>query len=192
VIRRLGSSDVAAFREIRLEALRACPEAFGSSFEEEQRLTAADFARRAAPESPDAVFGAFLEEDALPVGIAGFRVPQNAKERHKSMLWGMYVRPAGRGRGIATTLLRCVIEHARNTPGVEVLQLTVTADNAAARALYDRAGFVPYGLERRALRLAPGDYRDEELRSLDLAGRADHVSVSGVQPPPPGTPRASP
>jgi ribosomal protein S18 acetylase RimI-like enzyme len=80
----------------------------------------------------------------------------------------MYVRPASRGRGIAMALLQGAIEHARNTPGVEVLQLTVTADNAAARALYDRAGFVPYGLERRALRLAPDDYRDEELRSLDI------------------------
>jgi RimJ/RimL family protein N-acetyltransferase len=65
--------------------------------------------------------------------------------------------------------LRSVIEYARNTPGVEIIQLTVTAGNAAACALYDRAGFVLYGLERRALRVGPGDYRDEELRSLDLA-----------------------
>ena len=154
---------------LRLSALRVCPQAFSSSFEEEQHLTEADFARRVAPEPPDAVFGAFGDDDAGLVGIAGFRVHKNAKERHKSILWGMYVRPAGRGRGVATALLRGVTEHARKTPGVEVLQLTVTADNAAARALYDRAGFVPYGLERRALRLAPGDYRDEELRSLDLS-----------------------
>jgi RimJ/RimL family protein N-acetyltransferase len=169
VIRRLGSADVAAFREIRLEALRSCPGAFGSSFEEEQRLTEDDFVRRVAPEPPDAVFGAFLDNDAALVGIAGFRVQKNAKERHKGVLWGMYVRPQARGRGIATELLRRVMEHARNTPGVEVIQLAVTTDNTAARALYDRAGFVAYGIECRALRLARGNYRDEELRSLELA-----------------------
>lgn len=168
MIRRLGSADAAAFRETRLEALRSCPGAFGSSFEEEQRLTAADFARRVAPEPPDAVFAAFLGDEAALVGIAGFRVQKNAKERHKSVLWGMYVRPFGRRRGIAMALLRHVMEHARDTAGVEVIQLTVTADNIAARALYDRAGFMPYGLERRALRLGPGDYRDEELRLFDL------------------------
>jgi RimJ/RimL family protein N-acetyltransferase len=176
VIRRLDSSDVAAFREIRLEALRVCPEAFSSSFEEEQHRTTADFAGRVAPEPPDAVFGAFLDDDAALVGIAGFRVYKNVKERHKSMLWGMYVRPVARGRGVGTALVRRVIEHARNTPGVEILQLGVTADNAAACALYDRADFRPYGVERQALRLAPGDYRDEELRSLDLA-KASITSV---------------
>jgi RimJ/RimL family protein N-acetyltransferase len=169
MIRRLGTADAVAFREIRLEALRSCPEAFGSSFEEELRLTPADFALRVAPEPPDGVFGAFADDNAELVGIAGFRVHKNAKGRHKSMLWGVYVRPPARGRGIATALLRRVIEHASNTSGVELLQLTVTVGNAAARALYDRAGFVPYGIERRALKLGPGDYRDEELWALDLA-----------------------
>jgi RimJ/RimL family protein N-acetyltransferase len=167
VIRILGAADAAAFREIRLEALRLNPEAFGSSVEEEQTRTAAAFTLRVAPDPPDAVFGAFLDDTNL-VGIAGFRVEKNLKGRHKSLLWGMYVRPAARGQGVATSLLRGVIEHARGVPGVELIQLAVTTDNAAARALYDRAGFVPYGFERRALRLAPGDYRDEELRWLDL------------------------
>jgi ribosomal protein S18 acetylase RimI-like enzyme len=168
MIRRLGINDTAVFREIRLEALRTCPQAFGSSFEEEQRLTAADFSRRVAPEPPDAIFGAFLD-DASPVGIAGFVVGKHIKERHKGTLFSMYVRPAARGRGVGMALLRSVIEHARNVSGVEILQLTVTVGNEAACALYDRAGFVPYGIEPRALRLAPGDYLDEELRSLDLA-----------------------
>ena len=170
MIGRLDGTDASAFRALRLEALRLCPAAFGSSFEEEQHLTLADFTRRVAPEPPDAVFGAF-GDDATLVGMAGFRVHKNVKERHKSTLWGMYVQPAAQGRGIAAALVRAIIEHARDLAGVEVLLLTVTADNAAARALYDRAGFVPYGIERRALRLAPGDYRDEELRALELAAR---------------------
>jgi RimJ/RimL family protein N-acetyltransferase len=167
VIRPLGSTDAAAFREIRLEALRLCPEAFSSSFEEEQLLTAAEFARRVAPELPDVVFGSFLDNGTL-VGIAGFQVHKKAKERYKSTLWGMYVRPSARGSGVGTAMLRSVIEHARGVPGLECILLTVTANNAAARALYDRVGFVPYGIEPRALRLAPADYRDEELRRLDL------------------------
>jgi RimJ/RimL family protein N-acetyltransferase len=51
---------------------------------------------------------------------------------------------------------------------LEQLQLSVTLENAAAMAVYAGLGFRPYGLERRALRLGPGQYRDEALLALDL------------------------
>ena len=170
MIRTLHRSDAAAFRALRLEALRRCPAAFGASFETEQRLTDDEFARRIPEQPPDAVFGAFLDSDAGSVlsGMIGFRVHPNPKERHKGMVWGMYVRPDARRRGIAATLLRRVVDHANGVSGLEIVQLSVVSDQAPARALYDRAGFVAYGIERRALRLGPGDYRDEELRALHL------------------------
>jgi ribosomal protein S18 acetylase RimI-like enzyme len=169
VIRLVRRDDLDAFRALRLEALRLCPAAFGASFEAEQRMTDTEFAQRIPDTPPDAVFGAFADDGTL-FGMLGFRAFPNPKERHKAMLWGIYVRPDARGRGTAAALLRRAIEHATRVARVETVLLTVTTDMIHARALYDRTGFVPYGLERRALRLGPDDYRDEELRALDLRG----------------------
>lgn len=169
-IRVLRRNDAAICRVLRLEGLRLHPEAFGTSFEEEESRSEAEFAARIPESPPDVLFGAFLNADpeAPLVGMAGLRVQSRLKERHKATLYGMYVNAAARGRGVARGLIDRIIAHARDTPGIEIIQLVVTTENAAARALYDSAGFVVYGIERRSLRIAPGCDLDDELRALDL------------------------
>jgi ribosomal protein S18 acetylase RimI-like enzyme len=110
------------------------------------------------------LFGAF-HDDALS-GSAGVHVYPRLKQRHKAQLWGVYVDPSLRGRGVGAALVRAAIAHARTR--VAVLQLSVQFDNSAARALYRKLGFVPYGVERRALRHDGKDY-DDELMAMDLA-----------------------
>ena len=53
----------------------------------------------------------------------------------------MYVLPELRGRGIGTALLRAAEDEAR-TRGATRLTLTVGVDNAGARQLYERHGYV--------------------------------------------------
>jgi ribosomal protein S18 acetylase RimI-like enzyme len=167
-VRILGPADAAAFRAIRLEALRLHPEAFGASLEEEAARDSAAFAARLAPAPPGAVFGAFGgDAGAALLGTAGLHVDRALKSRHKGLVWGVHVRPEARGRGLGAALLAAVVAHAREA-GLERLHLAVGTENAPARALYDAAGFVPWGLERRALRLGPGRHVDEEHRVLDL------------------------
>ena len=50
------------------------------------------------------------------------------------------------------------------------VQLSVTANNAAARQLYASLGFEEYGLEREAL-CVNGELYDEVLMALALPGR---------------------
>src|SRR5262245_44237767 len=92
-IRRLMPADARLFREIRLEALRQVPEAFGSTFEQECSQSLAQFEEVLAKAD---VFGAFRETDLL--GMAGYRTQAGAKREHKGYLWGMYVRPTEIGR----------------------------------------------------------------------------------------------
>ena len=80
------------------------------------------------------------------------------KRAHKGHLWGMYVRPAARGTGLARQLVEAVLEYARER--VELVQLSVIAGNVAAQRLYGALGFVAYGLEERALKV-DGRYFDE-------------------------------
>jgi RimJ/RimL family protein N-acetyltransferase len=169
-IRRLTPSEGAAYREIRLEALRLNPEAFGSTFEAESARPLAHFSERVAG-CP--VFGAF--RDAEIVGMAGFLGREGAKDAHKGYLWGMYVRAGARNAGVGRKLAEAVIEHARRH--VEVPQLDVVCENEAARRLYASLGFVEYGIERKALKHA-GRYYDEVLMSKDLASDATDLQAN--------------
>jgi len=54
--------------------------------------------------------------------------------------------------------------------GIRQVQLSVTANNTAATALYASLGFVEYGREREAL-CVNGALYDETLMALALAGK---------------------
>lgn len=165
-IRRLVPPDAAGFRALRLEALLRHPEAFGDSHAEAIARAPAESEALIAQPPPAAILGALEAGEAL-LGMAGLAVSRHAKQRHKGLVWGVYVTPAARGRGLGRGLLGAVVQAGREA-GLEQLQLSVTAENAAAMAVYAGLGFRPYGLERRALRLGPAQYRDEALLALDL------------------------
>jgi ribosomal protein S18 acetylase RimI-like enzyme len=168
-VRRLAPAEGAAYREIRLEALRLNPEAFGSTFEAESVRPLEHFSGRVG-QCP--VFGAF--RGAEIVGMAGFLGREGAKDAHKGYLWGMYVRADARNAGVGRRLAEAVINHARQH--VEVLQLDVVSENDAARRLYARLGFVEYGIERKALKQG-GRYFDEVLMAKDLTGDATDLKA---------------
>jgi RimJ/RimL family protein N-acetyltransferase len=180
-IRRLTPADAALYRSTRLAGLNSNPEVFGSTFEAEFGKPLAWFFDRL---SNSQIFGAFRGSELL--GIAGFAVREGEKESHKGLLWGMYVRPAARGTGIAQRLVEAVIDFAR--PRVELIQLSVVMGNEAARRLYARLGFVEYGIERNSMK-HNGRYYDEILMAKDLttdaavAARANgsEFAASGVK-----------
>lgn len=171
LIRRLVSRDTAAFRALRLEALLRHPEAFGDSHAEAAARAPSTFESLITQAPPAAILGAFdggVGPDAEVLrGMVGLAVPGHAKQHHKGLIWGVYVEPAARGRGIGLALLSATLQAAR-TNGLERLNLSVAADSAAAMAVYAAMGFRPYGRERQALRLGPGHYQDEVLLALDL------------------------
>lgn len=164
-IRPLRTDDAAQWRTIRLEALKAHPIAFQSSHEEAATKDIAFFAARIPPANSESVlFGAFIGGNL--VGTCGFQVLTGPKQRHKAQVWGMYVTPAARRHGTGAALVQAAIDHARTR--VAIVSLVVSMENAPARTLYRRMGFVPYGVEKRALRHEGVDH-DDELMALDLA-----------------------
>jgi RimJ/RimL family protein N-acetyltransferase len=168
-IRRLTEADTPIYWPLRLRALREEPEAFGGSYEEQHDLPLEVPAARlrAAEQAPDnAIFGAFDESGQL-VGTIGLQREQGAKNRHKAVLWGVYVVPEARGQELGSALLQTALDFGRQIKGVEQVLLAVASKNAAARALYLAAGFEPWGLEPLALKL-DDHYIDEEHMILFL------------------------
>ncbi|RXT37981.1 GNAT family N-acetyltransferase [Bradyrhizobium betae] len=155
MIRLLTPADAALYRAIRLEALAAHPEAFGSTLEREQEKPLAWFEERLTMSD---VFGAFIADEL--VGTAGFYREDGAKTAHKGVLWGMFVRPEARKSGTGRLLVNAVAAHAAER--VEQLQLVVVSENVPALRLYAAAGFIEYGRGVKALKFA-GRYYDETL-----------------------------
>jgi ribosomal protein S18 acetylase RimI-like enzyme len=163
-VRVLTRADAAAFRELRLRALKEHADAFTSSYEEEvhkplvateERLTARD----------NTFWGAFV--DGQLQGMVGLTREPRAKNRHKGDVVAMYVAPESARRGLGRQLLQAVIDHARNTTGLEQLVLTVTRNNHPAFELYRTTGFMTFGVEPRAIKVA-GEYFDKEHMILFL------------------------
>ncbi|MBD8891053.1 GNAT family N-acetyltransferase [Roseibium litorale] len=138
IIKRLEASDVDAFRRIRLEALRAEPANFASTYEDWAALSEDAWMQRL--DNP--VFAAFLDRE--PVGLMGLFPESLAKMAHRASIMMVYVRKNLRGTGLARELLAAVTDHARNC-GILQLELVVSAENPAAMRFYQREGFVEYG-----------------------------------------------
>lgn len=154
-------ADWLAFQALRLSALQTHPEAFGSSYEEESIMSINGFKEGY---KKCAIFGAFIA-DSL-VGCAGFFIQSPIKMRHRGVLFSMYVEPAFRNQGIANSLVKAVVEHAKKT----VLQLhtTVVTTNKSALRLYEKNGFVIYGTEPNSLKINDYFY-DEHLMVLTFS-----------------------
>ncbi len=169
IIRRLGASEVEDYRTIRLSALRTAPDSFGSVYEVEVARSPAELAERIAA---SVVLGAYLH--GRIVGMIALKVETAQKVAHKGFVWGFFVEPAAQNRGVGASLMSALIEVARGA--VEQVTLMVIKGNEPALALYERFGFVAYGLEPKALKTEAG-YFDEVLM-VKFLGDAD--SYTGV------------
>jgi RimJ/RimL family protein N-acetyltransferase len=147
MIRSLGAADLDAYAVLRRLALEEAPLSFSASPGDDVSLDALRGSMERAPYWM--LFGAFDESLA---GIAGLIRDRHRKSAHRMHLWGMYVAPSHRGRGLGSALLEACIGHARSVDGVDVLHLGVTSAADAAKRLYERAGFRVWGTQRDALR----------------------------------------
>lgn len=144
---RVEPADWAGHRDLRLEALRTTPEAFGSRYEVEVRNDEAEWRARIGR---IAFWQARIE--GAPAGMAGLWEDSTSAEpptatgasataTGTAYLIAMYVRPQARGLGIGVRLVRAIVSEAARR-GHRRLLLQVASTNTAARALYAGLGFV--------------------------------------------------
>lgn len=104
--------------------------------------------------------------DGRLVGIGWWRRYERPTHRPHADLEKVGVATGLQGRGIGAALTAALVDDARSA-GIEVLTLDLRGDNATARGVYDRLGFVEYG--RLPGFVAVGERRwDKVLMLLDL------------------------
>jgi ribosomal protein S18 acetylase RimI-like enzyme len=139
VVRQAVPGDEGTLRDVRLQALRDAPEAFGSTLERELARTDADWRRWM---TPGATFICFEAGTARGL-VAGARREDDASA---VQLMAMWVDPALRGSGAADTLVTALIAWAA-AEGAREVRLCVVKDNHRARRVYERLGFQLFGDE---------------------------------------------
>jgi len=143
-VRALAEDDWDTYRQMRLGALKASPEAFVSRYDEEQAYDE-DFWRlrmrrstRLLAEREGGPVGVASLGDALPIDDdSDLQVTQRVAE-----LFGMWVEPQSRGTGVAWRLVDAAAAEARRQNRSH-LMLWVVVDNGRAVAFYSSYGFRP-------------------------------------------------
>jgi L-amino acid N-acyltransferase YncA len=97
----LNTSDLEAFRRIRLVSLSAPPAAFGSSVEDWQAMSDDEWRDRL---SDNSVFVAFVQEE--PVGMMAMIPHRGAKAAHRANVAMVYLSENLRGQGISKKAAR--------------------------------------------------------------------------------------
>lgn len=157
-------------RALRIRAAAEFPASFSASPADEAALSVEHVANQLAGGPPNSFTLGALAGDEL-VGLVNLNRYLRPKVAHKAMLGGMYVASEAHGRGIGRALLEHTLAFASALAGLETLTLAVTVGNDAAKRLYQRAGFISYGVEPRYIRVGAA-YYDIEWMYCHLRDRA--------------------
>ena len=131
-IRILNKNDVNEFRELRLKGLKLMQLLSGLHMKEKMVLLWKNLKTRLEESDSKFVVGGF--DDGSLVCIATFIRKDGEKDKHKSMLVGMYCSKEYRGTGIAKNVVEFILEKARNLEGLKIINLMVVSENLRAKA----------------------------------------------------------
>jgi ribosomal protein S18 acetylase RimI-like enzyme len=165
-IRLFTEQDAKTLWNLRMLALETDPWSFVESPEELRAISVDEYASRLrANNVATFIVGAF--EQQTPLGMAGFYQEKSIKRSHKGWIWGVFVKPEARGRGVAQSLMAEAIRRAKAIPGLEMVLLTVSVDQPAPRKLYQSLGFRSIGVEPKGIKIGI-EHHDEEHMVLEF------------------------
>lgn len=144
-IRLLSPADAPGYLTLRREMLRDSPWAFASSPEDDRFGTIDDIADYLS--KPRQAIVAALDDVHTLLGAAGILANQRRKMAHRAYIWGVYITPHARGRGLGDAILRHALGLAATWPGVNSVSLSASQRSTHAIALYTSLGFTTWGIE---------------------------------------------
>ncbi len=156
----MGPDGAQRVRAVRLRALADAPDAFGTTLAEDEARPLAEWRARLEAAGP-ATF--LASEEGRDAGLAFGRAYDG--QDGAAGLFGMWVAPEARDRGIGGALVDAVVAWAR-AGGYGRVLLDVADANDTAIRLYAGRGFVPTGVT--GCLPAPREHVLEHQRGLRL------------------------
>ena len=157
VIRPLSPTEWAAFRDLRLEALKVAPGAFASSYQAEVTHTREEWQRTISGPGHQ-VFGLF--DRGHLIGITAAFTWREDPSGETAILAMSFILPEYRGRGLSHLLYEARLEWIRAQGLSKRVIVSHRASNEVSRRLAERHGFVAIG---RASRIWPDGSADDEI-----------------------------
>lgn len=155
--RLVGLDDIDDYVALRQEMLADCPWAFSASPDTDKACDRSFLLTVLGDRTrQNAIVGAFDSERRI-VGAAGVVRERHPKRRHHALIWGVYVRPKWRGRGVGRAIVTAAVVTACewSTEGDPLMwvQLAVNERAKGAKRLYESLGFRIWGVEEDAIRI---------------------------------------
>ncbi len=130
------------YKELRLEALKKEPQAFGANYNETVSKPDDVWIERVkASEIGDKDLMYFAEVNGKLIGMIGAFFNTNEKNQVVSNIWGVYVNEQFRGKGIGKKLMEQLINRVESNNKSKIIKLKVTRNQKEALSLYQRFGF---------------------------------------------------
>jgi RimJ/RimL family protein N-acetyltransferase len=138
-IRQLTETDWLEFAQIRLKALQTDPSVFGSNYERESQMTEENW-REKLRSKDNAIF--LIYENKTPIGMTCVSVDRNDETKKTALLWGSWLAPDFRGKGLSELMYQTRINWAKQQPTVEKIIVSHRASNISSKCANQKHGFV--------------------------------------------------
>ena len=106
------------------------------------------------------------KEDEI-IGNAYIHVNPRERIRHKAEI-AISVLKEYWGKGVGSLLMENLIDYAKSTAFIETIYLEVVSENLRAIRLYEKFGFITFGINKNASKISDDKYYDWVLMRLDL------------------------
>ena len=116
-------------------------------------------------EKRDCLLCVYLDDKII--GNAALRFNIHKKDQHRTNI-GIAIQEEYQGIGIGSILFDIMIDIAKNSKGIDQIELDVISTNEKAKRLYAKKGFVKTGDIPHQLKLDDGTYLDGEMMVLFL------------------------
>lgn len=155
------------YKKVRLEALKNDPQAFGSSYDRENKKSDNEWKEKLMLSNTADSKKIFVGIDNDSNGFLAIGAAYAENDLGEWNLIAIYVDPKHRGQGISKILSSEIINTLKARRNVRRLILRVNVNQQAAVNLYRSLGFVIINKEEKQL-LGDGNFYDEFEMALDL------------------------
>jgi RimJ/RimL family protein N-acetyltransferase len=156
-IRPFKPEEWDAYKTIRLKALDTDPRSFGESLSEAKAKPDDHYKERVS--NPNgALFGIFHNADLI--GVTGIVVDKDDPSGATAKLWGSWLEPSWRGKGLSRKMYEARINWAKAQPGVKRVIVSHRKSNNISKKANQRWGFK---FTHAAERVWPGNQKETEF-----------------------------
>lgn len=154
-ITELLPNQWALFKSFRLQAMRAEPVAFKTSYKEIRIMTDGQWEeelRRSAAGNDAKLF--FIKYNNELAGMLGIRYDTTEKRKHIAYIFEVYLKKKFRGQGLGKNMFLFALDYIKQKKRrIKKIQLSVTESQQSALRLYYTAGFnvIGYAKEEKKI-----------------------------------------